>query len=135
VEPVLTIRQPWASAIFVAGKNVENRTWRTHYRGRLWIHAARHASRREQDRWTDEHGLWVPQEPLPRGAIIGAVELVDCVEDSESPWALAGHYHWLLCKPMLLERPVPRAGELGLRWIRPPRGGLKRVRRSRRSSA
>lgn len=35
----LTFIQPWASAIAFAGKDIENRTWRTHYRGPLAIHA------------------------------------------------------------------------------------------------
>jgi hypothetical protein len=36
---VLTVRQPWASAIIYAGNDVENRTWPTRYRGLLYIHA------------------------------------------------------------------------------------------------
>lgn len=35
----LTIKQPWASAIMAGLKRVENRTWRTDYRGPLAIHA------------------------------------------------------------------------------------------------
>jgi hypothetical protein len=34
----LTVRQPWAWAIF-HGKPVENRSWATKYRGDLLIHA------------------------------------------------------------------------------------------------
>jgi hypothetical protein len=37
--PVLTIRNPWAWAIVHGGKPVENRGWRTAYRGPLLIHA------------------------------------------------------------------------------------------------
>jgi hypothetical protein len=37
--PVLTIRQPWCWAITHAGKTVENRSWKTEYRGPLWLHA------------------------------------------------------------------------------------------------
>jgi hypothetical protein len=36
---ILTVRQPWASAIIYAGKDVENRSWTTSHRGRLYIHA------------------------------------------------------------------------------------------------
>ena len=36
---ILTVRQPWATAIIRYGKDVENRTWMTDYRGRVWIHA------------------------------------------------------------------------------------------------
>jgi hypothetical protein len=37
----LSIRQPWASLILLAGKNIENRTWPTNTRGRILIHAAK----------------------------------------------------------------------------------------------
>jgi hypothetical protein len=133
VEPVLTVRQPWASAIFVGGKDVENRKQRTHFRGRLWIHAGLHASRREPDRWAERRGIWLPEEPLPRGVILGCVQLVDCVEESNSPWAIPGNFYWLLRKPMLLKRPVPHTGSLGISRRRPPQGELVRARRSRKS--
>ena len=35
----LSIRQPYAWAIIKGAKDVENRTWRLNYRGRLYIHA------------------------------------------------------------------------------------------------
>jgi hypothetical protein len=133
VEPVLTVRQPWASAIFRAGKTVENRRRRTHYRGRLWIHASSFSRRDHADQWAADHDLWLPAEPLPRAVILGSVELVDCIEDSESPWALPDNYHWILRSPMLLVRPVPHTGSLGFSWRRPPRGELRRPRRPRSS--
>jgi hypothetical protein len=134
MEPVLTVRQPWASATFRAGKNVENRRRRTHYRGRLWIHAGTFSPRDQADRWAADHELWLPDEPLPRGVILGSLELVDCVDDSDSPWALPNHYHWLLRAPMLLVRPVPHSGSLGLSWRRPPQGQMRRARRHPNSS-
>lgn len=36
----LTIRQPWAWAIFTQGKDIENRDWTTRLRGRVAIDAA-----------------------------------------------------------------------------------------------
>jgi hypothetical protein len=128
---VLTIRQPWASAIFVAGKDVENRGWTTHYRGRLWIHAGRFKKRDEPDRWAERHRIWLPEEPLPRGVILGSVELVDIVTHADSPWALRGQNHWLLRRPRLLLRPVSWPGGLTLKWIRPPQGKMVSARRSR----
>jgi hypothetical protein len=133
VEPILTIRQPWASATFHAGKSVENRRRRTHYRGRLWIHAGTFSRREQADQWAADHDLWLPEEPLPRGVILGSVELVDCINDSDSAWALPDHYHWLLRSPMQLVRPVPHSGSLGFSWQRPPRGELGRPRRHRKS--
>lgn len=128
-EPVLTVRQPWASAIFFAGKDVENRGRRTKFRGRLWIHAGVYVKRSEPDQWARENGLWLPEEPLPRGVILGCVELVDCVKDSDSPWAEAGSFHWLIRRPQLLREPVPMTGALGMQWREPPEGTLISARR------
>lgn len=36
----ITIKQPWASLIVHGIKDIENRTWLTHFRGRVLIHAA-----------------------------------------------------------------------------------------------
>lgn len=36
---VITVRQPWADLLAMGIKKVEFRSWRTHYRGRLAIHA------------------------------------------------------------------------------------------------
>lgn len=127
------MRQPWAAAIFEAGKDVENRTWLTDYRGRLWIHAGRARSRVEPDAWAEAHGLWLPEEPLPRGVIVGSVELVDIVRDADSPWALRAHHHWLLRRAMVLVQPVERKGSLGLRFIRPPQGRQRLARQSRKA--
>jgi len=132
-EPVLTIRQPWASAIFRAGKEVENRPRPTHFRGRLWVHAGLFRDRADADRWARRNDLWIPEEPLLRGVILGSVELVDCVADSASPWALRGNYHWMLRHPMLLTRPVHHHGGLGFSWRRPPRGERRSARRHRKS--
>ncbi len=38
--PVLSIRQPYAWAVVHGIKDIENRSWRTHYRGPLLIHAS-----------------------------------------------------------------------------------------------
>ena len=38
---VITIKQPWASLIVSGLKNIENRTWKTNFRGRVLIHAAK----------------------------------------------------------------------------------------------
>ena len=37
----LSLWQPWASAITLGLKRIETRSWRTNYRGRLLIHAAK----------------------------------------------------------------------------------------------
>ena len=34
----LSVRQPWAWTLLFSGKDVENRTWSTRCRERIWIH-------------------------------------------------------------------------------------------------
>ena len=38
---VLSVRQPWAWLLCEGLKDVENRNWRTNYRGELFIHAGK----------------------------------------------------------------------------------------------
>jgi hypothetical protein len=102
---VLTIRQPWASAIIWASKDVENRTWPTRYRGRLYIHAGQQL---------ESADVLLANVPVPRGAIIGYVTLVDVMTGSLSRWAEPGQWHWLLAHPLALPDPVPARGRLGL---------------------
>jgi len=47
-----------------------------------------------------------------RGAIIGEVDIIDCVEVSSSPW-FTGKYGFLLANQMLYDNPVPCKGKLG----------------------
>lgn len=123
----LTVRQPWAWAIIHAGKDVENRTWPTKHRGPLAIHAATKMWQGGRD---ELHNLVAfdvpPEDELIRGAVIGVVDLVDCVpsfaiaEQSKSMWAIAGQYHWLLSNPRALSRPMPYRGQPGLFGISIP---------------
>ena len=48
-------------------------------------------------------------------AIIGEVTIVDCIEDSDSIWAIQGQYHWVLRDPVLYDEPIRNVkGKLGL---------------------
>lgn len=87
----ITIRPLMACAIIHAGKNIENRSWPTSLRGTIAIHASKGFSRWEYEAGVDflpaRYRKIVPAyEDIPRGAIIGLVDLVDCVEDSRSRW-------------------------------------------------
>jgi len=108
----LTIRQPWASLIICGEKDVENRTWTTRYRGLLAIHAGQRFDRDLQP-W--QRNIVARIDDLPRGAIIGVVQLMDVVRDSSSRWAEPQSYHWVLSEPRPIE-PVPMRGRLGL-WV------------------
>lgn len=75
----LTIHYPWAWAIITGIKRVENRNWRTNYRGPLLIHAG--FSKESDDsavEWLSSLGVVLPPTiEFVRGHIIGKVELVD----------------------------------------------------------
>ena len=108
----LSVRQPWANAIFDGTptlKDVENRTWKTDYRGPLAIHAS----------------LRIDPDPVllktePRGVLLGMVTLTDIVRDSKSGWAEPGMFHWLLANPQKFKAPIPCSGRLGIFEIEIP---------------
>src|SRR5580704_17656926 len=83
----LSIHQPWAWAILHAGKTVENRTWPTRYRGPLLIHASKARSsydRGAQIDWAQAYGVASPPwEGLVVGALVGVVDLVECLRASQ----------------------------------------------------
>lgn len=118
----LSIRQPWAWLILNAGKDIENRDWRTDRRGRFLIHAGKGMTRDEYE--SGESMLWLdpgvqlpPFEALERGGIVGSVELVDCVTDSESEWFF-GKYGFVLREPKILPF-TPYRGQLGFFEVPP----------------
>lgn len=103
----LSIRQPWAWAILNLGKDVENRTWWTDYRGPVLIHAGKGMTRREYADACECIGDiagWgsAPPQTLPRGGIVGMAEIIDCVSTSDSPW-FGGPFGFVLTNV----RPVP----------------------------
>lgn len=109
----LTIRQPWAYAIIHLGKDVENRSWPTEHRGPLAIHAATKLDR-NGDVFLKRLGFAPADEDMVLGAVIGIVDVTDCVRNHASPWAVNGHYHWLLNNPRALSVPLQIRGQLGL---------------------
>lgn len=125
----LSIWQPYAHFIIHGAgqgrlmKDVENRTWRTNYRGRIAIHAGRDRRCCIQP----GPGIWPPGVVLPPieemafGAVIGTVELVDVVHVEQlrrgnipfdrwvgSPWAW-GPWCWLVRDPVPC-RPISCRG-------------------------
>lgn len=116
----LSIKQPWASLIVRAGKDIENRDWRTNFRGIVAVHAS---AKLEHSEMQDACGLmrqFIPGfsaerfelDVFPLGSIIGAVQIVDCVERSDSPWFLGVH-GFVLAGAVAFERPLPCRGALG----------------------
>ncbi len=46
--------------------------------------------------------LGLDPDDLVRGAILGSVEIVGCVQNSIGRWAIPGQWHWILKDPRTL---------------------------------
>ena len=108
-EFALSVRQPWADAIIHGGKDIENRSWQAvnhglKRRGRICIHASASMTRREYEsarRFIEECGAYCPRpHKLRFGRIIGSVEVIDVVTESDSPW-------WMGPRGLVLANPQP----------------------------
>ena len=138
----ITIRQPWASLIAHGIKDIENRTWKCptkHIGTRVLIHAAVKTS----DFWDcPNYGIvhnhirevtkyGIDYSKYNTMAIIGSVEILDCVINHPSIWAektksiptdvydisngLPAYlgkynnnvvYNWVLANPILFDEPI-----------------------------
>jgi len=108
----ISIRQPWAWLIVHGHKDIENRVWRTHFRGKVLIHAGKAWGRAEKDDRDEvelQFGIRIP-EVLPLGGLVGTAEITDCVTKSDSPW-FNGPYGFVLANAIPMEF-VPCKGEL-----------------------
>jgi hypothetical protein len=85
----ISLRQPWPTIILNAGCPVINKGWPTDVRGGVLLHASKTpCSDRE---WREAIDLLLSAHPfprsvyiplpadMPRGGIVGSVEIVDCV--------------------------------------------------------
>jgi len=68
----------------------------------------------------------VPDE-LEFGAILGIVDLVDCVERSRSKW-FHGPYGWVMENPRAVRRPFPCRGNRSLWDLSPAQERLLKFR-------
>jgi hypothetical protein len=123
----LSVRAPWWWLILHGGKDIENRDWYTSFRGRVFVHASKWYVHREvvDDFWyaqrivPEVEAKWLaaghPYEYLKAfgGAIVGSVEIVDCVQGSDSPW-FAGKYGFVLRDPVAYKVTSSFKGSLGL---------------------
>ena len=90
---VLSVQQPWAWLICYGPKPVENRTWRTAFRGPLLIHASLTIDL-EAVAALRARGVHLPREYVS-GAIVGRARLVDCISSCDSEW-FVGPYGFVL---------------------------------------
>lgn len=106
----LSIRQPWAELILRGEKTVEYRSQPTKIRGRVYIYAALGRAESDDDGITDE--LQETLAALPRGKIVGTVEIADCVGSD-------GEYEWMLVNPQRLDEPIAPNEQPQPVWFHP----------------
>ena len=120
MKKAISIKQPWAYLICAGIKDIENRTWATKFRGRVYIHASGSHGEKFKVNLTDEQMI-AAFGPMAKvaikgdfhfGAIIGHVDIVNCIskqrngKGSGSIWAEPDCFHWILRNPVLYEKPI-----------------------------
>ena len=132
----ISIKQPWASLIAHGIKDIENRKWKTNYRGKVYIHASAKQAGSYDELLNDLQKIEF-KEKYDRvtlrkqhhfSAIIGEVDIVDCVINHPSIWAEKSDnygrffrngvpayvgkkenkpiYNWVLANPILYEKSI-----------------------------
>ncbi len=124
---VLSLTEPYATLIKLGKKKIETRSFKTNYRGELYIHAS---STKIPKEWKNNKELMslVDGNDLSFGLIICKCNLVDCVYMDEEfldrikkdkleficgDYRL-GRYAWILKDIEVLDKPIFAKGKLGI---------------------
>ena len=120
----LSIQQPWAWLIVNGHKKIENRKWRTNFRGQVAIHAGQKI---DYDAAINlQQGIHpVTLEDFSintfqyagkgTSGIVGVAEIVDCVEESEDEF-FVGKYGFVIANARPIEF-IPCKGALSFfKW-------------------
>ncbi|HZC22628.1 MAG TPA: hypothetical protein VE866_04755 [Candidatus Binatia bacterium] len=125
----ISLRSPWWWFILYGGKDVENRHRRFNrtVRGRVLLHASLWFNAEEIVFDAEDARAMQAKKPYRakgaptltlgylrqfRGCIVGSVEVVDYVDESDSPW-FVGETGIILRNPIAFEIPLPCKGALG----------------------
>ena len=118
----LSIKQPWAHLIVTGIKDVENRSWFTATRERVYIHTGKVFDQASYNYMvgTADNILLLRKEDYDLGAIIGEVDIVDCkfrkpglFDHGFSSWHEVGKWGYILANPILYDKSIPCRGQLG----------------------
>ena len=121
---VISIKEPFATLIKDKVKIYENRSWKTNYRGEIYIHAILSLSKSDN---ADTAKKYLKTDINP-GYILCRCELVDCIpmtkdfiehinkETNESKYGRyeEGRYAWKLKVLEVLKEPIKAKGKLGI---------------------
>lgn len=118
---VISIKQPWATLILLGYKEYEFRTWKTKYRGEIYIHASKMVEKDAMKHFEDLN------LDIKTGCIIGKVNLEDVkevtedfendlIKKNEQVYGFSkgrGGYAWKMSNPTSIE-PIYVNGKLGV---------------------
>lgn len=125
---VLSLTEPCATLIKEKKKMIETRSWKTSYRGELYIHASATKIPKE---WREDKEFMALVEdiPLNYGYIICKCNLVDCIKmtneyvekikkENYQEYICGkyqeGRYAWILEDIEILDYPIKVKGHLGI---------------------
>jgi hypothetical protein len=120
--PALSVRQPWADLIMIGEKDVENRSRRTRFRGTILLHASAAKPKpelAEAFRSDAAAAGWIKKnEPweFDLGAILGTIDILDCVQASSSRW-FSGPFGWILANAKPFDDVIPFKGAVGIFYV------------------
>ena len=124
---VLSIKEPYATLIKENKKMIETRSWKTKYRGELYIHASKSKLTKKEKNNLEIMQL-IEGIPLNYGNIICKCQLVDCIymtkdyienmKKDHQEYICGeykeGRYAWILENIKPLKKPIPAQGKLNI---------------------
>ncbi len=124
---VLSLTEPFATLIKNGIKTIETRSWKTNYRGKLYIHASSTKIPKEYRSNEDLMSL-VDLNELNYGHVICCCDLVDCIQMDDNfineirknkneyicGLYSKGRYAWILKNIETLDNPIKAKGHLGI---------------------
>ena len=122
----LSIRQPWAELILRGEKTMEVRSRRTHVREPVFLYASRKRIDPARERWVAK-SFGMKVDDLPRGVIVGVIELRGCRPLRRTDSKLAafpigdpgGDWAWEVVKIRRLKKPRKPKGHPQPSFFRP----------------
>jgi hypothetical protein len=129
---VISLTEPWATLIKENKKHIETRSWKTSYRGTLYIHAS--STKVSNDTKNNKELMkMIEERNLNFGYIICKCNLIDCIKmtdeyvkdikDNNYQEYICGNYKpgryaWILDDIEVLDIPIKAKGKLSV-WEYP----------------
>lgn len=146
--PAISVRQPWAGAIALLGKDVENRSsWKYKYRGPIIVHASSYPFSQEEgvemlavaaEGAPDPEAYLEVSEEISAGSvsgwmvpgrILGVADLIEVYSQASPPptrstvwksaWRAPDANYWLQLGNFRACKPLPAKGRVGLFYFDP----------------